>query len=220
MKKTTLLFSLAVATAAILPAQAIVTGGSVTSGGGTFNILTPPLANPFGPFNSVGNDTFQNNNLYAFNEDQNVVVGPGALAVDYVPGGGAGSIAAGTVVASHYVFFDPANIVSQTGYVEFDAPILAIVSSTGTLLASDYLANTGINYLNPAARGLEQGDSATIDSILANRMNVDWTAASPGDYVRVLTAFSPGAPTPDGGSGALLLGMGALGLMGLRRRKA
>lgn len=219
MKNTTLIFSLAVATAAILPAQAIVTGGSVTSGGGTFHILTPPILNPFGAPNSVGNDTFQNNNLYAFNEDQNVVVGPGALAVDYVPGGGSGSIAAGTVVASHYVFYDPQS-GSQTGYVDFDANILAIISSTGNLLASDYLANTGINYLNPAARGLEPGDSATIDSILANRMNVDWTASTPGDYVRVLTAFSPGAPTPDGGSGALLLGMGALGLMGLRRRKA
>ena len=50
-------------------AQATIIGGSVTGGqsataGGTFIKLTPPVANPFGTPNSVGNDTFQSPNLY------------------------------------------------------------------------------------------------------------------------------------------------------------
>jgi hypothetical protein len=46
-----------------------VTGGSALTDGGTFAKLSPPLANPFGPPNSVGNDTFQSPNLYGFDED-------------------------------------------------------------------------------------------------------------------------------------------------------
>lgn len=202
-------------------AQATIIGGSVTGGqsataGGTFIKLTPPVPNPFGTPNSVGNDTFQSPNLYGFDEDQNVQVGPGSLAVDELAGGGSGSLAAGTEVASHYIFFDPRNAMSQTGYVDFDANILAVITSTGHLLASDYLANTGINYLNPAARGLESGDSATIDPSNASRLLVDWAASTPGDYVRVLTQHSPGA-VPDVGStlGLLVFGVGALA--GLRR---
>lgn len=211
-----------VAAAAFVIAQeahAVVVSGQVTSGTGTFVELAPPIANPLGPANSVGNDTFQNPNLYAFDEDQNVQIGPGALLVDLVPGGGSGTIAAGTVVASHYVFFDPAGATTQSGYVDFDADILAVISSTSTLLASDYLANTGVNYLNPTLRGLEPGDSATIDNTLPYRLRVSWTASSPGDYVRVLTKFSPGANVPDVGSTMAMLLSGLTMLAAAARKR-
>ena len=82
------------------PASATVIAGSVTGGtafaaGGTFIKLTPPLANPFGPPNSVGNDTFQTPNLYAFDEDQNIVLAA-PLDVDV----GTGPLPIGTTVAS------------------------------------------------------------------------------------------------------------------------
>lgn len=218
MKHRYLLCASAAAWALTLPAQAIVIGGSVTGGVGSFVQLTVPLTGST-PANTVGADTFDRPNLYAFNESQNAVVAAGGLSVDYVPGGGTGTIAAGTIVASHYVFFDPDGASSQRGYVDFDANILGIVSSTARLSASDYLANTGVTYLNPGLRGLEAGDSAIIDSLVPSRVRVDWSASSPGDYVRVLTAYSPGAPVPDGGSSVMLLGMGALGLAGLLRRK-
>lgn len=195
--------------------QAVVSAGAVTSGSGSFIIIAPPL--PSSPPNQVGNDTFQNTNLYAFNEDQNVPVAGSPLAVDYKPGGGTGTIPVGTTVSSHYVFFDPRDDSSQRGWVDFDAPILGVISSTGNLLASDYLANTGVTYLNPAARGLEPGDSAIIDPSNPNRLLVDWFASTPGDYVRVLTQRSPGA-APDTGSTVLLLGA-SLGLMRWLRAK-
>src|SRR5437879_5730551 len=52
----------------------IVTGGTALTAGGVFVKLTPPLANPFGPPNSVGNDTFQSPNLFGFDEDQNILL--------------------------------------------------------------------------------------------------------------------------------------------------
>jgi hypothetical protein len=89
------------------PALATITGGEVTGGtaltaGGTFVKLTVPLPNPFGPPNSVGNDTFQSPNLYGFDDDQNIL-----LAAPVVVDVGSSPIPTGSTVASHYVFFDP-----------------------------------------------------------------------------------------------------------------
>ena len=77
------------------------------------------------------------------------------------------------------------------GTVDFDSRVVAIITSTDNLAASDFLANTGVHYLNPAARGLETGDSASING--PNQITFDTRASSPGDYVRVLTEFSPRA---------------------------
>lgn len=191
----------------------VVTGGTAFTAGGVFHLLTVPLANPLGPPNSVGDDTFQTPNLYAFNEDQNILLGA-ALLVDV----GASPIAAGTFVASHYVFFDPGPTQSIIGTVDFDAPVLAIITSTGNLFASDFLANTGVNYLNPSQRGLEAGDFVTISG--PNQIRFDTLASTPGDYVRVLTAFSPIA-APEPASVAILGGaVAAFGLWRTRRRQA
>src|SRR5262245_35032923 len=87
------------------PACATIIGGDVTGGtaftaGGTFMKLTPPLANPLGAPNSVGNDTFQRPNLYGFDEDQNIF-----LLAPLVTDTGTNPIPAGVTVASHYIFF-------------------------------------------------------------------------------------------------------------------
>lgn len=179
-----------------------VTGGSAFTAGGVFVKLTAPIANPVGPPNSVGNDTFQTNNLYGFDEDQNIVLAA-ALAVDV----GSSPLPIGTTVASHYIFFDPNLTQSIVGTVNFNSNVLAIITSTGNLANSDFLANTGVNYLNPTERGLEAGDSVTISG--PRQISFNTSAMTPGDYVRVLTEFSPQVPEP-GTASLWVIGLGAM----------
>ena len=188
-----------------------VTGGTALAAGGTFVKLTPPLTNLFGPPNSVGDDNFQSPDLYGFDEDQNILlVAP--LVVDV----GSSPIPAGTIVASHYIFFDPGPSQHLIGTVDFDSDVLAIITSTGALAASDFLANTGVNYLNPANRGLEAGDSVTISG--PKQILFDTVASSPGDFVRVLTMYSPAAVPEPGTAGLLGCGLAALAVLLCRRK--
>ena len=216
MKTQCVVIALSILTVSV-PATATIISGNVTGGtaqtaGGTFVKLTIPLSNLFGPPNSVGNDNFQSPNLFGFDEDQNILLAS-PLTVDV----GTSPIAAGTTVASHYIFFDPGPSQHIIGTVNFDSDILAIITSTGTLADSDFLARTGVNYLNPAARGLEPGDSVTISG--SRQILFDTFASSPGDYVRVLTAFSPAAGVPEPGSVGLLgSGLGLLLMMVGRKR--
>lgn len=177
---------------ATAPAHAVVVGGAVTGGssqtqGGSFVELD--AASTF----TVGNNNFQDPNLYAFNEDQNITV-PSTIEVNIGTAPNAGQ-----TVASHYVFFDPAGITSQAGYVDFDAPIYGIATRTAQLADSDFLIANNVTYLNPGLRGLEQSDGISIDSDNPNRVLVDWRASSPGDYVRVFTQRSPNATPGDPG---------------------
>ena len=187
----------------------LVTGGTALGAGGVFVSLSVPLTGAT-PVNTVGADNFNTPNLYAFSESQNILLGS-SLVMDI-----GAAIAAGTQVASHYVFFDPLATSSMVGTVDFDSDVLGIITSTGLLLVSDGLANTGVTYLNPVARGLEAGDSVTISGTRQILLNV--TASSPGDYVRVITAFSPGAvPEP---MSLALVGAALAALAVTRRRKA
>lgn len=184
-----------------------VIGGSALAAGGTFVKLTAPLSNPFGPPNSVGDDNFQSPNLYAFDEEQYGILGS-ALATDV----GIDPLPLGTVLASHYCFFDPGPSKSMIGTIDFDSPVLAIITSLGNLTLSDFLGDPTVNYLNPALRGLEAGDAVTISG--PNQVLFDVTASTPGDYVRVLTA-QPAVPEP----GTLaLLDLGMIGILAYRRR--
>lgn len=205
--------TLALALGLAAPAAGTIIGGSIDSGGvgATFIKLGVPFTSS-NPDNTVGQNNFQSVHLYGFDEDQNVALGA-PLVVDVVPGGPT-TLAAGTIVASHYVFFDPAS-GSIDGRVDFDADVIAIITGTARLLASDFLGSAGVTYLNPSARGLESGDAVTLSG--ARQIAFRTTASSPGDYVRVLTAFSPGA-VPEPGTIALLAIAAVAGLGFVLRR--
>lgn len=166
-------------------AHAQVINGAIIrqSGQGTFIKLSTD--EPF----AVGEDTFDTDHLYAFDEDQNITL-EADVRVDISVDGPV--IPAGTVVASHYVFFDSLSGI-HIGTVYFDAPILGIAAFQDTMAATDFLANTSVIYLSTELRGLEDGDEVWIDPEDPNRLWVYWAGSSPGDYIRVFTERSPGA---------------------------
>ena len=181
----TAIIGLALSVLGALPGQATVLDGRIVeqSGNGKFIKLEGDLSI------DVGEDNFDTDHLYAFDEDQNITL---AAPIKFDIGGNDGVIPAGEVVASHYVFFDSLNGI-QLGYVVFDAPILGVAAFTNTMGATDFLANTAVTYISTELRGLEQGDLVWIDRDDPHRLWVYWAGSSPGDYIRVFTTRSPAA---------------------------
>lgn len=165
---------------AMAPAQGAVREGAILqqSGQGRFVILD--ASRPF----AVGNDNFDDDNLYAFDEAQMITL-TRPLAVDLGPAPD-GVLPIGTELASHYVFFDSIDS-SHFAYVAFDAPILGVATRQATLASSDDLAGTAVRYLSPELRGLETGDEVWIDPENPERLFLLWAGSSPGDYIRVFT---------------------------------
>ncbi len=191
------LFTAGSANAAVVMGE--LTGGTAFDNGGVFEQLNPA------PGFTVGNNHQQSNNLFAFDEQQGVTL---LSAV--------GGLAAGTVVNSHYVFFDPGPSLRGIGYVDFDGDILGVLSDKSDMDMTDMLlGNANVNYVSVALRGLEAADSF---NIVGNRLNVNFRASSPGDYIRVLTA-APAVPEP--ATWAMMIGgFGLVGGAMRRRRKA
>lgn len=163
-------------------AHATVLGGQIVRQSGQGEFVKLSTCDAF----TVGEDTFNTDHLYAFDEDQNIVLSE-PIRVDI--GDEDGVISAGTVVASHYVFFDSINGI-HIGYVDFDAQILGVAAFQDTMAATDFLANTNVTYIGTELRGLEQGDYVWVDENEPTRLWVYWAGSSPGDYIRVFTARS------------------------------
>ena len=134
-------------------------------------------------------------------------------------GGGDFFIAAGTVVSSHYLQWDPGNGSNSRvqATIELDSQVFAFITADQNLFDSDdQLGLPGLDYADFGLRGLESGDKTVFNG---QNTSINWGAGSPGDWTRLITAFSPSAPVPEPPAIALL----ALCLIGAaisRRRRA
>lgn len=194
---------------------------TITSGGG---IPNPVVQDP--------NDGI----LLTWDERQNVTL-LADLPVDRVAdatasfiGGSSGSyyIKAGTIVTSHYLQWDPSSQSGNTvnARIHLDSEIFAFITADQKLFDSDaILGLPGIDYNDFNLRGLESGDDTTFNAggLGLNYVDISWFASSPGDWTRLIAAYSPiaeqRAQAPEPGTLAIFgFGLAGLGLM--RRRKS
>jgi hypothetical protein len=165
--------------------------------------------------------------LLAWNEVQNFtllsdlrvdrVFDPLASFVMAAPGGDF-FIKAGTVVSSHYIQWDPTpNGRRVTATITLDSQVFAFMTADQNMFNSDAaLGLPGLDYNDFTARGLEGTDLTVFNG---NSVNIDWQATSPGDWTRLITAFSPTAAIPVPASLPLMAGaLGLAGLLRLRRK--
>jgi len=168
--------------------------------------------------------------LLGWNELQNVTLTEN-LYIDRVADPSASFVAqdsngyyiiAGTIVSSHYIEWDPgagsSNTVKAT--LNFDSDIFGFITSDDNLANSDAaLGLTGYDYADFGLRGLESNDVTNFSPSGDNSLvDIKWKASSPGDWTRLITAFSPSAPPSEIPEPATLLLFG-LGLLGLARLK-
>ena len=208
------------------------TGGAndCTSTGTACSIATPggspPIPNP------IKKDP-NNGTLLVWDEQQNVELELDLLVdrvadenASFVMGDGNGGfkILAGTIVSSHYAQWDPEPLgdprIDTT--LLFDSDIFAFITEDGKLFGSDEaLGLPGFDYADFGLRGLESGDTTEFGEDLT-KVEISWAATSPGDWTRIITAFSPAAvasvPEP---STLMLFSIGLLGAGLVKRyRKA
>ncbi|MGL6043259.1 MAG: PEPxxWA-CTERM sorting domain-containing protein [Sandaracinobacteroides sp.] len=190
-------------------ADAAVVGGTVTGGTtpGGFFVIAPPA--------QVGSDNQQSDNVFAWDEQQNVLLGS-ALVIDL----GGTSIAAGTWISSHGIVFDSIAQQTFTGSITFDSAILGIVLRTDNLPGSDFLGTGGTIYNTVTGRGSEPLAHDTT-SFAGNVLSFNWRSGTPGDNIRVLTAGTPAVPgvsvVPEPATWAMMiLGFGLVGFAARR----
>jgi hypothetical protein len=97
----------------------------------------------------------------------------------------------------------------------FDSTIFAFITRDQFLFDSDpVLGLPGLDYNDFSLRGLEAGDTTVFDD---ERVDIRWTASNPGDWTRLVTAYSPAAVIPEPAT-LVLLGLGVLGAARFRKR--
>ena len=123
------------------------------------------------------------------------VADPGVPFIEAVSGGFL--IKAGTFVSSHYLQWDPGNGSAGrvTATIQFDSEIFAFITADQKLFDSDAaLGLPGIDYNDFGSRGLEGSDATAFNG---SEVDINWAATSPGDWTRLITAFSPAAAIPE-----------------------
>ncbi|MEO0679305.1 MAG: hypothetical protein AAF192_02705 [Pseudomonadota bacterium] len=187
--------------AAALPAAATIVGIPFCQGALACEIADPPPARVLPDPND--------GRLLVWNERQNVfleedlrvdrVAEPDADYVVYK--NGVPHLAAGTVVSSHYVQWDPAEPIGAVrARIEADSRILAFITETwGLILTDPLLGLPEVDYSDFGLRGIERSDATWFEG---DGVGLLWLASSPGDWARLITARSPGAGVQAPGAAA------------------
>jgi hypothetical protein len=145
-----------------------------------------------------------NKNIITFDEVRNFKL-PKAIAVDITAPGtysseqmlSPGTIAAGTVVNSHFVHFDPegrsTTFVTLSGSLTVDGDILGVIISTIGLDSTDkMLGASHTRYHAGGVRGLELGLGVNDDRVIVHadrrKITVHWSASIVTDEIRIITA--------------------------------
>ena len=125
----------------------------------------------------------------------------------------------GTIVSSHYVQWDPdGSSGSVQATINTDSDIFAFIYADLKLFGTDDLLGLDhINYNDFGNRGLEGAGQDTI-AFSGGSATIDWYATSPGDWTRMITAYSPAAVTIDEPHTMLLLSLGIL-LLAIRAKR-
>ena len=173
-----------------------------------------------------------NETLLSWDEQQNVLLTKD-LQIDVVADitssvirkkGNKYYIKAGTMVSSHMLQWDngdePGN-KRKNVYADifFDSAIFGVIKSDKLLNKTDELFGlVGYDYHKFRARGLEKRDTYSFNG---NQASMGFYATSPGDWTRVITAYSPfsasnqevtDVPTP------AMAGLLLIGIWAMRRR--
>lgn len=227
-----LLIAAAASVLAAMPAQAVIvsgalTGGTVVTRGGVFEVTT---------LSSVAVNTINSKNILGLNERQNFTLTSALrvfnidVAAGVTPTGTTGSIVlpSGTRVNSHLIILDPTDTTTgptaggttASGTVTFNTPILGFIFAQGAagargganFTASNYLGAPGTTY-GALHSTLEGG----VDAVSFSGKTLTFAMTSGrdvGDYLRVIT----GVPEPRSWA-MMLAGFGLVGFS-LRRRRA
>ncbi len=151
---------------------------------------------------SVVPGVVQGPNINVFTEKTSVLLGS-SLSLDHVNTGTVnapaslvgGSVAAGTLIDSYFVHYDPANSANASGVVRFSTPILGVMVNNAAFNAShSALGNGAVAYgTATGAYGLELSANADRFSISPDRKVLEFrfSASNPGDRIRVVTQAVP-----------------------------
>ncbi len=168
-------------------AYASVTSGVSTTG---FQIVADPTLAPIN--GQVGEDSQQDSTVFAFDEKTDFEL-PVDIDLDLSAMDGVTSVAAGTVISSTTVVFDPptTSLTSTQGCVSFDGQdVLGIQFESQTLIDSDpILGHPDVTYLGPEFRGIEPPPHNNADQVFFVGPKICFVlkASTPGDTFRVIT---------------------------------